>query len=181
MVQENKNWKKAPKQKITLKKVAVNLTVDVLDFFLGIPEALIYGFDKKEFYRYLHGYYHEREMTVENISKWLHNLKKSGYIELIECEGQKSVRFTNKARLAIVDRLAERINTENQYYLVSFDIPEKKSWQRNQFRRVLKRLGFRQVQKSLWVINKNCGELVELAASEYHVSDYVVYAVVNSI
>ncbi|MDO8444133.1 MAG: hypothetical protein Q7S80_01345 [bacterium] len=163
------------------KKKIVNTTVEVLDFFLNIPEAIIYGFDRKEFYRNLHGYYREQELTVKNISQFLYSFKKSGYVEISEINGRESIRFTNKARLAIVDRLSERVVIDGKYYLVSFDIPERLRTKRDNFRRVIKRLGFRQIQKSLWVSNKNLGEMVGLAAEEYGVEDYIVHAIVESI
>lgn len=157
------------------------MTAEVLDMFLGIPEALVHGFDRKEFNRYLHGYYHEQELTVSNIAKFFHNLKQRGYIEVEKINERESVRFTTKARLAIVERLGQRAKIGRRYLLFSFDIPERMATQRDKYRRVLKRLGCKQIQKSLWVSNRDIGELAELAAKEYGVDDYVICAVVDSI
>jgi uncharacterized protein YcgL (UPF0745 family) len=62
------------------KQKVVNVTVEILDFFLGIPEALVVGFDRKEFYRVVHGVSTEKSLTVSNIAKFLNNLKKEGYV-----------------------------------------------------------------------------------------------------
>ncbi len=164
--------KKETKQKLK------NFTHDVIDLFLGIPESFIYAFDRKEFYRMLQGSQTEKVLTCSNISKIFHNLKNQGYIEIEKSlNGNDSVVFTNKARLAIVDRLAARIPSSTKYCLVSFDIPERLKNRRNRFRRTIKRMGFRQIQKSLWVSDRMLGNLVDLASVEYEVEDYVVYFV----
>ena len=104
----------------------------------------------------------------------VYELKKSKYIEIDEGD---SVKLTNKAKIKLIDRIADTNINDGKLRLVSFDIPEIKRTNRNNFRRAIKRMGFRQVQKSLWVNNRNVGELVEMAAVEYKVSDYVAYFV----
>lgn len=159
------------------KKKIKNFTIEVLDFLLGVPEAYFSAFERRSLQSLLNDFPVERELSCANISKLFSNLKNRGYIEVEKTNGQESFRFTNKAKLAIVDKIAERCVSESKHYFISFDIPEDSRIGRDQFRRVLKRLGFRQVQKSLWVANKNFGNLIELAAKEYGVEEYVVYLV----
>lgn len=154
-----------------------NLTVEVIDFFLRIPEAIVYGFDRGEFHRHYQQYGYEQEITCEKLARVIANLKRSGYVEVRKVDGDESIRFTNKARLAAVEQMAARVKNDELYRIVSFDIPEQMRRQRNQFRRFIKRLGFVQIQKSLWVCRKNYGDLVEVAAEEYGVADFVVYIV----
>jgi CRISPR-associated endonuclease Cas2 len=157
--------------------------VDVLDIFLGIPESLVNAFDRKEFYRIMNGEMTEKILTCDNIAKLIFNLKRSGYIMIekpLNQNDSESIRFTNKAKLAVVDRIARRIPDDNTYHFVSFDIPERLRSNRDKFRRTIKRLGFVQIQKSLWVCSKDVGILVELAATEYKVDDYIVYIVSES-
>jgi hypothetical protein len=157
-----------------------NFTVEVLDLFLGIPESIVNAFDRKEFYRIVNGMPTEKVLTCSNISKLVQSFKRSGYIEIKRSGGQESICFTNKARLAVIDRIAARGEEDEKYRFVSFDIPEKWRARRNQFRSTIKRLGFRQIQKSLWVCNKNIGNLVDIAADEYKVGEYVVYIVAEA-
>jgi len=159
------------------KRKVKNFTLDVIDLFLGIPESLVMAFDRKEFYRFLSGNQTEHMLTCDNIAKLISNLKKSGYIQVEKRDGRESIKFTDKARLAIVDRIASRSAVDSKHHFVSFDIPEKMRPNRDKFRRTIKRLGFRQIQKSLWVCKKEVGDLVELAAREYGVDEYVVYIV----
>ncbi|PIS07668.1 hypothetical protein COT78_02390 [Candidatus Berkelbacteria bacterium CG10_big_fil_rev_8_21_14_0_10_43_13] len=162
------------------KKKVKNFTVEVLDFLLNIPDALAYGFDRGGLYRLMNDFPYEQTLTCSKISHIFSNLKNRGYIEVKKHNGQESVVFTNKAKLAVIDKIAERSDVDNKYYIVSFDIPERMRIDRNKFRRTIKRLGFRQIQKSLWVTNKNFGEYVELAAYEYGVEKYVVYFVTDN-
>lgn len=106
----------------------------------------------------------------------VYRLKKSNYIHVDEND---SVRLTNRAKMKIVDKVSDASIADKKCRLVSFDIPEIKRTNRNNFRRAIKRMGFRQVQKSLWVSNRNIGDLVEAAAKEYQVTDYVAYFVAD--
>lgn len=156
-----------------------NLTIEVLDFLLSIPEAFINGFDRKGFYNLLNGMPSEKSLTVSNICKLFHSFKKTGYISVETHKGHESIRFTNKARLAVVDKLAQEYKIDGKYCFVSFDIPEFLRINRDKFRRAIKRMGFFQLQKSLWVSDRGIGELVEMAALEYEVNDFVVYLVTD--
>ena len=75
----------------------------------------------------------------------------------------------------MIDKIADKLAPEKRFYFVSFDIPEKMRRNRDSFRRTIKRLGFREIQKSLWACNKNAGKYVEMAAIEYGVANFVVY------
>jgi len=110
--------------------------------------------------------------SKKKFSQAFYKLKQSGYIYF---EGE-SIRITNKTKMKMVDKFGHQ---SNNYRLVSFDIPERLKTNRNLFRRAIKRMGFKQIQKSLWVSNRNLGNLVEIAAEEYGVSDYVAYFISN--
>ena len=163
--------------KIEKRKAIKNFTLEVIDFFLGIPESFIIAFDRKEFYRQMNGFATEKQLTCENIARLVSNLKRSGYVKVKKTSGGESIQFTNKARLSVVDRIVGRTETDHKHRFVSFDIPERLRISRDQFRRAIKKMGFIQIQKSLWVCNKNIGELVELAAYEYKVEKYIVYII----
>jgi DNA-binding transcriptional regulator PaaX len=79
--------------------------------------------------------------------------------------------------MKMVDQIAKNTPVDNKYHLVSFDIPETMKTQRDHFRRTIKKLGFVQIQQSLWVSNKDLGEMVELASYEYGVEKYIAYFV----
>jgi uncharacterized UPF0160 family protein len=78
------------------------------------------------------------------------------------------------------NEIADKIESDSHFRFVSFDIPELMRKNRDAFRRAIKKLGFKQIQKSLWVTTKEIGELVEMAAEEYSVADYIAYFVSES-
>jgi len=159
------------------KEFCKNLTIEILDAMLGTAEGMIdIVFDKKEAYKVISGT-PERQWSVASISKFFDSLKRRGYLETVRSSTGESVRFTSKTKLALLDRIAEHKSIDGNFCFISFDIPETMRRNRNAFRRSIKRLGFMQIQKSLWVCNKSLGDLVEIASNEYEVDEYVVYIV----
>jgi len=152
------------------------ITLDLLDFVLGLPEGFGGAFFRRSVYDAIRSC-SDKKLTVENICKIYNELRRRGYIEIAFTEHGESVRFTDKAKLRALEPIAGRILADGKNRFVSFDIPEQMRRERNRFRRAIKSLGFRQVQGSLWVCNKDVGELVEMAASEYGVSEYFIYIV----
>ncbi len=59
------------------------------------------------------------------------------------------------------------------YWLVIFDIPENKKLNRQTFRRHLKHLGLRQVQRSVWVYPGDCEKEVLALCQIYNVMPFV--------
>lgn len=112
------------------------------------------------------------DISNKQISQMVYDLKRNKYIHI---DSSDSVRLTGKAKLRIIDKISETKDCDGKYRLISFDIPETKKRNRNNFRRAIKRIGFKQVQKSLWVSDRNVADLVDLAIEEYEVDDYVAY------
>lgn len=129
----------------------------------------------------LTGYFRDQlsdsEIPNRRISRVVYDLKRHNYIEFDEGD---SVRFTNKAKIKLIDKFVSINPADRKRRLVSFDIPETKRTQRNAFRRSIKQMGFRQIQKSLWVCDRNIGDMVEVASKEFGVEEYVAYFVVES-
>lgn len=147
---------------------------------LGLIFELTEKIDKKltmaEMSRELHLHASKFNATKNQVGSTLFELKRSNYIQ-----GDKndSVVLTNKAKIKIIDKIVEERRGDGKTRLISFDIPEQKRSQRDGFRMVIKRMGFRQIQKSLWASKYNLGDLVESAMVKYGVSDYVAYFVAD--
>ncbi len=158
-------------------KFTMTATVEMLNFILRIAESTtLIGASRSELYRVAREG-SEHEWTVQNICRTIHSLKQRGYIEIVNINGNQSIQYTNRGKLKMIGHISERIKPGDIFLFVSFDIPEKLNSGRNSFRRVIKKLGFLKIQNSLWVINKNISDLVEMAAIEYGVAEYVVYIV----
>lgn len=116
-------------------------------------------------------------VSNQQIAKTIYDLKKRNFIDF---QHDDSVVLTHKAKMRLIDDYAKKSGGDGKYRLVSFDIPESHTKSRDSFRRAIKRMGFVQVQRSLWVSDKNLGEMVESATEEYKVDDFVAYFIVDS-
>lgn len=71
----------------------------------------------------------------------------------------------------------ERKKWDGNWYLVSYDIPEKRRGERHVFRENLRRLGFREMHASLWISPFNFFTNIEELIQEYDLSSFVILAV----
>ncbi|MBI5220840.1 MAG: CRISPR-associated endonuclease Cas2 [Candidatus Liptonbacteria bacterium] len=90
------------------------------------------------------------------------NLKRQGFIAEQERGNKKLLALTRKGRSAL-DRLRARsgqglpvaksysAESTSRWVIVAFDIPERERYKRGWFRDVLKALGLRMIQKSVWL------------------------------
>ena len=154
-------------------KVGERVLCAIFDTFMYTAEGLAKSFDRKEAYKIISGNF-DFGIGRTGLSKCFYELERRGYIEKNSSD-QQSFRFTDKAKLAIVDKIVSIQNDQGTIMFVSFDIPECLHRNRDLFRRSIKKMGFRQIQKSLWVCNKNVGNFIDISAKEYKVSDYIVY------
>ena len=175
----NKEKEKLDKEKKyrEFKKKVRNITIYLLENLFNTMEDLgRAAIDRKEVYRV---FYQDREFEWRDsmIGRWLQNLKQRDLINFEYINGVESIVFTNKAKMKIVDKIALQKNPDNIYRFISFDIPEKMRKQRNQFRTIIKKIGFVRVQKSLWATDCDVTDLVEMASYEYGIEKYVAYIV----
>ena len=70
---------------------------------------------------------------------------------------------------------------DGKWRVVVFDIPERLRRMRYEVRSILKRAGFVQLQKSVWIFPHESQELVELLQRETNLSDCVLYGVLERI
>lgn len=112
------------------------------------------------------------KVTNRQATQMMYDLKRRNYIYYGEGD---SVVLTDKAKIKIIDKVVHQTRIDGKLRFVSFDIPESKRNDRDCFRQAIKRMGFRQIQKSLWACKYNISDFVEAAAAEYKVTDYVAY------
>lgn len=166
MVHYNKNYEKT--------------LVFGIESFLGLlfkasDKFVIKKFNRTKLFRQIRE--KNKNITNTQLSKTFYELKRHKYIEIEKTDSNHAVRLTNKAKIKIIEEIAKKSNADKKYRYVSFDIPERLHDKRDLFRNVIKRMGFRQIQQSLWVTDKNIGSMVEIVAEEYGVSDYVAYII----
>lgn len=110
-------------------------------------------------------------INVDSISRAIQHLKSKGWIKHnleLTTEGQKRLQtFIPKVR-----QYPKR--WKGTWYLVSFDIPEKLAWKRNNFRTALLRLGFGKLHASLWISPYNFLGDVEAYCKTDRLDCYVI-------
>lgn len=114
------------------------------------------------------GYKRWRRYPKKKFRDAFSNLLKQGYIEISEKNHQIYISLTKggrkKAGWLQVDSLSIKKpeRWDRKWRLVIFDIAELKKIHREAFRGKLKQLGFRQLQKSVWVYPYDCGAEIDL-------------------
>ena len=114
-------------------------------------------------------FYHYDNRKFDN---HVRSLERRGYI--IVDRKNDSVRLTNKGKIKLIERVGD-FKLDGKWRMISFDVPEKLRVKRDQFRRSIKRVGFKQVQKSLWACPFVHADQVDLIISELDLKDFVAY------
>lgn len=171
--------KKKPKDKLwhSPRRGLGSITLELLEnLFYAMDGIAMHNINRFQAYDAIHKVHPDYSRTQTSIA--LENLKRRGYIKKIQDQnGNLSVEFTVKAQMKLIDKITSQLGFSENYHFVSFDIPEEFRRQRNQFRRAIKKMGFMQIQRSLWVANKEIGHLVQNIAYELRIEKYLVYIV----
>lgn len=96
-----------------------------------------------------------REKSRKNFAKLLYKLKQGGYIKILRVKDRSAVLITPKGLEKVftikIKSVDKKIRPDKKWQMVLFDIPEKKKRERDLFRKSLKYLGYKNLQKSIWV------------------------------
>lgn len=154
-----------------LRKVTKDVGIFILEMLINIPLGLAHAFlDPKS----LHERIELDGFSVDRYGDRIKDLEKRGYIKITS----DSIEITKKGKIHHLEK-SNNQTTDGKWRILSWDIPESMSLQRNQFRRSIKRIGYRQVQKSLWACPFIKADEVDLIIDEYDVRKYVAYFVVE--
>lgn len=93
---------------------------------------------------------------------------------LIEIDDQTLPRLTAKGKLRAAPFVSEKL-THKGRLLVIFDIPEHRTDARHEFRALLKKLGFRLVQQSVWETDYDRREIIIEAIHAYKLDGCVEF------
>lgn len=97
----------------------------------------------------------ERERARKDFRKLIYKLKQNGYFKSLKIKNKSAIMLTAKGmekifiiKLKLTNRKPRK---DKKWQMVLFDIPEKKRRNRDLFRRALQNLGYKKLQKSIWV------------------------------
>jgi DNA-binding transcriptional regulator PaaX len=162
--------------KTSTKKKIKTTTLNLLEQIAVMTEGVIYAFiDQKKIKRLIK---YGGKFESERLFDYLRSLERSGYIKIKPQKNSLSVKLTDKGIIKLLENsIDDRI--DGRWRMLSFDIPEKLKNKRNQFRSAIKRVGFRQVQKSLWACPFIKADQVERIINYHEIKNYVAYLVVE--
>jgi hypothetical protein len=94
-----------------------------------------------------------RKYRKQKIYQFIHYLRRYGYLKTKNFEKYKVFVLTPKGieKVLRVKFTSSPKTKSDKWLMVIFDVPEDKRKQRDQFRRMLKLLGYQQLQKSIWI------------------------------
>lgn len=171
-IMKKKKRQKNEKQK-RAKEVTKNISFFILDILVNIPGGLAHAFlDSKGLYQRIEveGFF------VDRFSDRIKYLKKYGYIEIDK--NNNSISITRKGKIKHLENSSNK-TMDGKWRLLSFDIPENMSLKRDRFRRSIKRIGYKQVQKSLWACPFIMADEVDLIIDEHKIRNYVAYFIIE--
>lgn len=115
-----------------------------------------------------------RDLKKSELSIALKRLRENGLIELIS-DKKLAFRLTDtgidKARWAKMRLIDQK--WDGKWRIVIWDIPEKRRMARDLLRYKLKWLGFKQLQKSIWITKKNCTQVLRDFIKQIGIKDWV--------
>lgn len=115
--------------------------------------------------------YRDDHLHPPILYKGISNLKKSGYLEMKKIQDKRKLYLTSRGRVEIIKNILKQkkgkeLKWDGKWRAIIFDIPEISRKDRDFLRRELLWIGFKELQKSVWVfpyeIEKEIKALLEL-------------------
>jgi DNA-binding transcriptional regulator PaaX len=104
-----------------------------------------------------------------------------GLVERIKTNNLEEVRLTNKGRAYFLDqefknlKLKPKKKWDGRWRVVLFDVPEESKRTRDALRHTLKRLGFKEFQKSVFVFPFDCENEINFVINYFDIPEHVYY------
>ncbi|MBI4093384.1 hypothetical protein HY417_00315 [Candidatus Kaiserbacteria bacterium] len=116
----------------------------------------------------------------------INRLVSKGELRRINRRGKPMLEITDigrrrLARVAMANHKPTQREWDGKWRVVIFDIPESMRGKRDMLRRMLLRIGFLQMQKSVWVYPFSCEEFIQLLKTDLSIRGKVKYLVCESI
>lgn len=126
---------------------------DILDTGITIlfdPRTITKGFSL----------YRDDRFPPKRIYRGVYNLKRYGYLEEKGNKNKKKLYLTLKGRTTVIknilkDKRERELKWDGKWRAVIFDIPEVSRRDRDFLRRELQWIGFKELQKSVWIFPYN--------------------------
>ncbi|MBU2595847.1 hypothetical protein KJ713_03395 [Patescibacteria group bacterium] len=159
-----------------IKRKFGEITLNLLEEIARMTEGIAYAFlDQAKIKRLLK---YGGKFESERFFDYIRGLKRYNYIETKKQNNSLSVRLTDKGRIKLLENSREN-KKDGKWRFLSFDIPEKLRKKRDGFRSAIKRIGFKQVQKSLWACPYIKADQIEKVINYYNLNKFVAYFIIE--
>lgn len=91
----------------------------------------------------------------------------------IEKVGKSKYRLTDFGIVKSLPYIRKRLTSDGRVRVLVFDIPERERKKRDRLRCHLRLLGFKPVQKSVWISYEDCEHWIETLVNYHKVGNYV--------
>ena len=167
-----------------VKLVASEILMTLVDVATEADYIFSKGYKKRH---YVEKYFNSRGVDRAKLSDKIYRLKKNGLIRKYIENKQEFLEITDKGI-----KIAEKLFLNNieitrpkkwdgKWRLVIFDIPEKERGARDGIRNKLYSLGFKQIQKSVFVYPFECSKEIHFICDFYRARKYIKYLIANII
>jgi CRISPR/Cas system-associated endoribonuclease Cas2 len=176
-----KEIKKQDKRK-NIQKIILNIVfaVGMLSVALVAPNVL--SAIKK-----IEGSAKRKKNLKYSINDSFTRLKEKGLIEIVEINGKKVARITEKGerKLDFLDKHNFQLKIpkkwDGRWRVVIFDIKESRRRTRFLLRKTLSQIGFIRLQNSVWLYPYDCEDLISLLKADFKIGKDVLYMIVEKL
>ncbi len=158
---------------------------EILKTFLGVSSI---KFTNKKLYDETWSEIFETARQKSEMPVVFNRLQEKGFIKLVYKNDELLAILTKKGRQYLRENIlifSQKNNLnkvwDGKWHIVIFDIPESRRKTRNMLRFHIKKIGFIQVQGSVWIYPYTCSELVALVKTNFKLNNEVAYIVADSI
>lgn len=115
----------------------------------------------------------------------LKEMRNSKLIKIYKVGNKYAVQITQKGRRKLIKYELEELSIpepkewDGKWRIATYDVPKEKNWARNTIRETLKRLGFLQLQKSVYLYPYPCSEAVEFLRELFGIGENVTLLTVG--
>ena len=128
---------------------------------------------------------YERQKNKQKFSQLIYRLKRNGYIKIKNLKQNEGIILTKKgaekvlkAKLKMKDK---KKRSDGKWQMIIFDIPEEKRFLRDLLREKLLFLGYKMLQKSIWICPYDVQKETEFILRKYSVDPYVKLFLIEEI
>lgn len=167
-----------------IKLVSKEILMLLADITVSADYIFSKGYKKR---RFVEDYFYDRGVDRSRLVDKISRLKRDGMIrgyvegkkEFLEIT-DKGVERAKKAYLEIIE-IKNPKKWDGKWRIIIFDIPEKERGARDGIRSKLYSLGFKQIQKSVFVYPFECSKEIYYICNYYRARKYIKYMIANII